>query len=80
MAESFGTEFTIVEVTAGDLVRPKKQLWVAAAKPSQALTLVLSGLPEGWTAEIVRGHLTQPQLEALRNLHFKPGEVRKLTK
>jgi hypothetical protein len=34
MAESFGTEFTIVEVTTDDLaVDPNTQLWVAAAKP-----------------------------------------------
>jgi hypothetical protein len=41
MAESFGNELAIIEVTADDLARPRKQLWVAAAKPSQALTLVL---------------------------------------
>jgi hypothetical protein len=80
MAESFGTEFTIVEVTADDLVRLKKQLWVAAAKPNQAVTLVLTEVPEGWTADVATGHLTQQQLKALRNLHLKPGEVHKLTK
>ena len=80
MAESFGTELTIVEVTANDLVRPEKQLWVAAAKPNQAVTLVLSGSPEGWTANVTMAHLTQQDLEVLRNLHLKPGEVRKLTK
>jgi hypothetical protein len=80
MAESFGSEFTIVEVTADDLVRPKKQLWVAAAKPNQAVTLVLSEVPEGCTAEVAAGHLTQHKSEALRNLHLKPGEVHKLTK
>ena len=80
MAESFGTEFTIVEVKTDDLVRPQKQLWAAAAKPNQAVTLVLSEVPEGWTADVVTVHLTQQQLEALRNLHLKPGEVHKLTK
>ena len=40
MVESFGTEFTIVEVTADDLaVHPRTELWVAA-KPDQALTLI----------------------------------------
>ena len=50
MAESFGSSFTIVEVTADDLApsEPKKQLWIALAKPSQALTLVLAAVPEGW--------------------------------
>jgi hypothetical protein len=74
MAESFGTEFTIVEVTADDLVRPKKQFWVAAAKPNQAVTLVLAEVPEGWTAQVATRSLTQQQLEALRNLHLKPAK------
>jgi hypothetical protein len=78
MAESFGSEFTFVEVTADD--GPKKELWVALAKPSQALTLVLSEVPEGWTAEIVNDRLTTGQLNPLANLRLKPGEVRKLTK
>ena len=80
MAESFGTEFTIVEVTADDFERPKKQLWVAAAKPNQAVTLVLSEVPEGWTADVAAGHPTEKLLEAIRTLHLKPGEVHKLTK
>ena len=54
MAESFGSEFTIVEVTADDFARPYKQIWVAAAKPDQAITLVLTAVPEGWTAECHR--------------------------
>jgi hypothetical protein len=79
MAESFGNEFTIVEVTADDLSR-RKQLWVAAAKPSQAITLVLSAVPEGWTAEIANDRLTPGQLEASEIPYLKPGEVCKLTK
>ena len=78
MAESFGGEFTFVELTADD--GPKKELWVALAKPNQALTLTLSQVPEGWTAEIVNDRLTTGQLNALSNLKLKPGEVRKLTK
>ncbi|MGY3610007.1 MULTISPECIES: hypothetical protein [unclassified Bradyrhizobium] len=79
MAESFGTEFTIVEATGDDAVtRPSRQLWVVAAKPSQALTLVLTAVPEGWTAELATGHLTRQQLKELQNLHLKPGEVHKL--
>ena len=81
MAESFGSEFTIVEVTADDLgARPTKQLWVALAKPNQAITLVLSAVPEGWTAELVTGQLTPKQAEALRTLQIKPGEARELKK
>ncbi|RZN14435.1 hypothetical protein [Bradyrhizobium sp. Leo121] len=80
MAESFGNEFTIVEVTGDDTaIRPTKQLWVAAAKPSQALTLVLTAIPEGWTAELATRQLTRQQLKELQNLHLKPGEVHKLT-
>ncbi|RZN35615.1 hypothetical protein CWO90_03200 [Bradyrhizobium sp. Leo121] len=60
MAESFGNEFTIVEVTTDDTaIRPSRQLWVAAAKPSQALTLVLTAVPEGWTVELATGRLTR---------------------
>ena len=80
MAESFGTELTIVEVTTDDLVRPETQLWVAAAKPNQAVTLVLTEVPEGWTANVATGHLTRQDLEILRTLNLKAGEVRKLTK
>jgi hypothetical protein len=82
MAESFGTEFTVVEVTADS--RPanglRKQLWVAAAKPNQALTLVLTAVPEGWTAELATSHLTREQRKAFETLDLKPGEVRELTK
>jgi hypothetical protein len=78
MAESFGSEFTIVEVTADDFARPYKQIWVAAAKPDQAITLVLTAVPEGWTAELATGRLTRQQLGALKRLCLKPGEVREL--
>jgi len=80
MAESFGSEFTIVEVTADDFARPHKQLWVAAAKPNQAVTLVLTECAVGWTANVAMAHLNHQDLEILRGLDLKPGEVRKLTK
>jgi len=37
MGQSFGNEFTLVEVVTDSAVRgiPKRQLWVAAAKPDQ---------------------------------------------
>lgn len=47
---SFGNSFTIVDVTADD---SKAQVWIAPAKPSQALTLVLAAVSEGWTAEVL---------------------------
>jgi hypothetical protein len=78
MGQSFGTQFTLVEVATDNLAGvPKKQLWVAAAKPHQAVTLVLCAVPVGWTAAIADGRLT-PEQEAVLNL--KPGEVRELTK
>ena len=82
MAELFGNAFTIVEVTADDWSagRPRKELWVAAAKPDQALTLVLEAVPEGWTGELVIDSLPQQQQTSLEKLNLKPGEVCKLTK
>jgi len=81
MAESFGSEFTVVEVTADDLgERPRRQLWVAAAKPEQAITLVLTAVPECWTGKLATGHLTEKQLSAMRDLRLEPGEVYELTK
>jgi hypothetical protein len=80
MAESFGTEFTIVEVASDDLSGPTKQMWAAFAKPSQALTLVLAAVPEGWTAEILRVVLTESEQRALEEVKLKPGEVYRLTR
>ena len=78
MGQSFGNQFTLVEVvTDGSAVgAPKRQLWVAAAHPEQAITLVLSAVPEGWTATTTDGRLS-PEQAALLNL--KPGDVRELT-
>jgi hypothetical protein len=78
MAESFGTEFTIVEVTSDD-ARSSKQMWVALAKPNQALTLVLAAVPEGWTAEIIPARLTEKQRGVFEKINLKPGEVYRLT-
>ncbi len=80
MAESFGSSFTIVEVTADlSLSEPEKQLWIALAKPSQALTLVLAAVPEGWTAELQVQRLTEDQQEIVERLNLKPGDVYRLT-
>ena len=79
MAESFGSGFTVVEVIADDpAARPRRQLWVAAAKPNQALTLVLAAVPEGWTAQLSTDRLTRQQLHGLETLNLQPGEVQKL--
>jgi hypothetical protein len=78
MGQSYGNQFTLVEVVTDSLAGiPERQLWVAAAKPHQALTLVLCAVPVGWTASIADERLT-PEQEAILNL--KPGEVRELTK
>jgi len=80
MAESFGSSFTIVEVTADlSLSEPEKQLWIALAKPIEALTLVLAADPEGWTAELQVQRLTEDQQEIVERLNLKPGDVYRLT-
>jgi hypothetical protein len=80
MAESFGTEFTIVEVTSDDSSEPTTQIWVALAKPAQALTLVLAAVPEGWTANRLTVALSESEQRALEQVNLKPGEVYKLTR
>jgi hypothetical protein len=79
MGQSFGNQFTLVEVTTDSSKAgiPKKQLWVAAAKPDQAVTLVLCAVSVGWTAAIAAESMT-PEQGAILNL--QPGEVRELTK
>ncbi|WP_245331671.1 hypothetical protein [Bradyrhizobium sp. NAS80.1] len=49
MAESFGNSFSIVEVTADDASagEPETEIWIALAKPSQALTFSLQCLKDG---------------------------------
>lgn len=78
MAESFGNTFTIVEVTS-DQASGSKQLWLALAKPSQALTLVLAAVPEGWTAEIVPMALSEKQQRLFEEVNLKPGDIHRLS-
>jgi hypothetical protein len=73
MGQSFGNQCNLVEVTTDSFI-PKSQLWVAAAKPEQAVTLVLCAVPEG--ATIADGGL--PKRRAILNLN--PGEVREVTR
>ncbi|QPF83867.1 hypothetical protein IC762_30035 [Bradyrhizobium genosp. L] len=77
MGESYGNRFTVVEVT-GD--GSQTQLWIALAKPSQALTLVLAAAPEGWTAEVLDIALTAKQQKMFEELRLEPGDVRRLDK
>ena len=77
MAESFGSSFSVVEVTADD---SKTQLWIAVAKPSQALTLVLAAVPEGWTAEVLNVALTAKQQRMFEELNLAPGDVCRVDK
>ncbi|UWU77901.1 hypothetical protein N2603_05400 [Bradyrhizobium huanghuaihaiense] len=78
MAESFGNSFTLVEVTSDAAPKPTKQMWLALAKPSQALTLVLAAVPEGWTAEVVPAVLSEKQQRMFQELNLRPGEVYRL--
>ncbi|MBR0719621.1 hypothetical protein [Bradyrhizobium liaoningense] len=77
MAESFGTEFTIVEVSAGD--GAAGELWIALAKPAQALTLVLAAAPRGWNGEVLVAPITAEQQKLFEALNLKPGDVYRLT-
>ncbi|WP_375161666.1 hypothetical protein [Bradyrhizobium sp. RDT46] len=77
MAESFGSEFTIVEVTSDS--DSTTELWLALAKPSQAVTLVLAEVPEGWTAQVIPAVLTEKQLRMFEQVKLNPGEVYRLS-
>lgn len=78
MAESFGIQFTLVEVNPDD-ARSSTQLWVALAKPDQAVTLILAAVPEGWTAEILTANLSETQQRLFEEIGLKPGDVYRLT-
>jgi len=52
MGELFGDELTIVEVASHN-PKPTKQLWLAFAKPNQALTLALAQVPVGWKGQVM---------------------------
>jgi len=76
VAESFGSSFTVVEVTPDD--GSGKQLWLALAKPKQAVTLVLAELPEGWTAKVLPTVLSEKQQRTFEEVNLKPGDVYRL--
>jgi len=77
MAESFGKEFTIVEATSDS--GSTTEIWLALAKPSQAVTLVLAAVPEGWTAHVLPSVLSDKQQKIFEEVHLQPGEVYKLS-
>jgi len=76
MAESFGSSFSLVEVTSDD---GSKEIWLALAKPSQAVALVLAAVAEGWTAEFLPTVLTAEQQRTFEEVNLKPGEVYKIS-
>ncbi|MDD1523056.1 MULTISPECIES: hypothetical protein [Bradyrhizobium] len=77
MAESFGNTFTVVKLTADDTTT---QIWIALAKPSQAIRLVLAAVPEGWTAEVLNVALTAAQQRMFEEFNLEPGDVHRLDK
>ena len=77
MAESFGKEFTIVEAPSDS--GSTTEIWLALAKPSQAVTLVLAAVPEGWTAHVLPSVLSDKQQKIFEEVHLQPGEVYKLS-
>jgi hypothetical protein len=50
-------------------------MWVALAKPHQAVTLVLAAVPEGWTAEVIPAVLNDRQQKLFEELKLKHGEI-----
>ena len=78
MGESFGDDYTIVEVTPDDGSEP--QVWLALAKPKQATTLVSAAVPELWSAEVLPTIISERQRITFEEAHLKPGDVRRLTK
>lgn len=59
MAESFGNSFSIVEVSSDD-PKPVKQMWIALAKPAQAL---------------IPAVLNERQLKLFQQIELTPGDV-----
>lgn len=76
MAESFGGDYTVVEVDVG---HGPTELWIALAKPQQALTLVLAQVEEGVSAVVFAGEITDEFRRLLKQLNLKPGDVYRVT-
>jgi len=55
MGQAFKSDVQIVEVRTDDFdVRgiARREYWIAAAAPEQALMLVLAAVPDGWTVRL----------------------------
>jgi hypothetical protein len=75
------TLFTIVKAAADLLAgRPRIELWVAAAKSSQAQTLMPVAVPEGLTAERVIDRVTKQQQALAGKTKSQARRVCKVTK
>jgi hypothetical protein len=72
MAESFGNSFTVVQVTGDDT---KTQIWIAVAKPSQAVTLVLAAAPERVDSGSIESRVDANQQRMFEELNLEPGDV-----
>ena len=77
MAESFGQELTLIEATSD--TGSTTEIWLALAKPNQAVTLVLAAVPEGWTAQILPAELSEKQQRMFEEVELKPGEIFRLS-
>jgi hypothetical protein len=68
-----GLPVHLVRVTTDDR---EHQLWVAACPEAKAIEMVLTAIPEGWTASLVSTKLKAMEVEGL---NLKSGQVRELT-
>jgi hypothetical protein len=66
------TQVNLVEVTPDNR---RKRVWLAAAPPEDAISLVLNAVPEGWSAVLL-------PLRPVNGLALKmqPGDVRELSR
>jgi hypothetical protein len=66
------TQVNLVQVTPDDR---RKRVWLAAAPPEDAISLVLNAVPEGWSAVLL-------PLRPVNGLALKmqPGDVRELSR
>jgi hypothetical protein len=66
------TQVNLVQVTPDDR---RKRVWLAAARPEDAISLVLNAVPEGWSAVLLP--LRPVNASAL---DMQPGDVRELSR
>jgi hypothetical protein len=56
----------VVQVRTDELPRGKLELWFAAVPRRQALSSVLSVIPDGWTVRLAELHLKPAEIKALQ--------------